>query len=124
MRCSINKILISSWQWIYSAVILLKFCLWLYCRRFKRSPIAQALAQDHINDVGSNAVALAAYLVASEFPNLSLLDPIGAIVISLWIIWSWYDTGEYPLCFYIHCRYVQIYKSVHIYKVHVHYCID
>ena len=84
---------------IYSAVIFLKFCLWLYCRRFKKSPIARALAQDHINDVGSNSVALVALVIASEFPNLSLLDPIGAIIISLWIIWSWYDTGKYSLCF-------------------------
>ena len=84
---------------IYSAVIFLKFCLWLYCRQFRKSPIAQALAQDHINDVGSNSVALAALVVASEFPKLSLLDPVGAIIISLWIIWSWYDTGKYAMCF-------------------------
>lgn len=75
-------------------MIFLKFALWLYCRRFKHSPIAQALAQDHINDVGSNVVALIALIIASYYPSLSWLDPVGAIVISLWIIWSWYETGK------------------------------
>jgi len=79
---------------MYKGVIFLKFCLWLYCRKFKYSPIARALAQDHINDVGSNAVALIVMIIAAYFPNLSFLDPVGAIVISLWIIWSWYCTGK------------------------------
>lgn len=79
---------------LLTAVIFLKFCLWLYCRRFTRSPIAMALAQDHINDVGSNTIALIALVIASEFPKLSWLDPVGAIVISMWIIWSWYCTGR------------------------------
>merc|ERR1719361_1863627 len=79
---------------LLATVIFLKFCLWIYCRRFNRNPIASALAQDHLNDVGSNTVALIALVIASEFPNLSWLDPVGAIVISLWIIWSWYCTGR------------------------------
>ena len=41
-------------------VIALKFGLWLYCKQFKHSPIAMALAEDHSNDVFSNAVALIA----------------------------------------------------------------
>ena len=77
----------------YIAVIFLKFCLWIYCRRYKQ-PIVQALAQDHINDVGSNIVALIALIIASYNSDLSWLDPVGAIVISLWIIWSWYQTGK------------------------------
>jgi len=79
---------------LLATVIFLKFCLWIYCRRFNRNPIASALAQDHLNDVGSNSVALIALVVASEFPKLSWLDPVGAIVISLWIIWSWFETGR------------------------------
>jgi len=75
-------------------VIFLKFCLWLFCRRFTYSPIAMALAQDHLNDVLSNAVAFVVLFIAARYPNLSWLDPTGAIVISLWIIWSWYGTAK------------------------------
>ena len=75
-------------------VVFLKFCLWVYCRQFTHSPIAQALAQDHINDVYSNAIALVVIFIASYLPHLSYLDPAGAICISLWIIWSWYSTGK------------------------------
>eukprot|EP01083_Nonionella_stella_P007067 20411_1 len=79
---------------LLSAVIFLKFCLWIYCRRFTHSPIARALAQDHINDVGSNVIALVVMVVAGYYPHLSWLDPAGAVVISFWIIWSWYLTGK------------------------------
>merc|ERR1712154_314157 len=71
-----------------------KFCLWIYCRQFKHSPIVQALAQDHINDVWSNTVALIVIFIVSYYPNLYWMDPAGAICISLWIIWSWYSTGK------------------------------
>ena len=39
-------------------VIVLKVILWLFCRSYKDQPIALALAEDHINDVLSNTVAL------------------------------------------------------------------
>ncbi len=75
-------------------VIFLKFILWIYCRQFKHSPIAQALAQDHINDVASNIVALIVMIISSGWTALSWLDPVGAVVISIWIIYSWYETGK------------------------------
>eukprot|EP01083_Nonionella_stella_P184325 668850_1 len=34
------------------------------------------------------------YAVAGYYPHLSWLDPAGAVVISFWIIWSWYLTGK------------------------------
>mmetsp|Transcript_12547 Transcript_12547/g.25437 ORF Transcript_12547/g.25437 Transcript_12547/m.25437 type:complete len:495 (+) Transcript_12547:143-1627(+) len=54
----------------------------------------EALAQDHWNDCLSNAVAAMALLFALSNEHFWILDPIGAIVISLYIIFSWYSTGK------------------------------
>jgi len=54
----------------------------------------EALAQDHWNDCLSNVVAAIALLCTLSNEHLWLLDPIGAIVISLYIIFSWYSTGK------------------------------
>jgi divalent metal cation (Fe/Co/Zn/Cd) transporter len=40
---------------ILSAVIFIKFCLWIVCRRFTSSSSILALAQDHRNDVFFNS---------------------------------------------------------------------
>ena len=57
-------------------------------------PTLEALAQDHWNDALSNAVAAAALFAALLSPDLWFLDPIGAILISVYIIYSWYETGK------------------------------
>lgn len=57
-------------------------------------PTLEALAQDHWNDALSNAVAAGALLAALKAPGLWFLDPIGAICISFYIIWSWFETGK------------------------------
>jgi cation diffusion facilitator family transporter len=57
-------------------------------------PTLSALAQDHWNDCLSNVVAAAALLAALQAQRLWFLDPVGAIVISLYIIWSWFETGK------------------------------
>lgn len=57
-------------------------------------PTLEALAQDHWNDALSNAVAAGALLAALQAPKLWFLDPVGAVLISLYIIWSWYETGK------------------------------
>ena len=57
-------------------------------------PTLEALAQDHWNDALSNAVAAAALVAALISKDLWFLDPVGAIVISLYIIYSWYETGK------------------------------
>lgn len=57
-------------------------------------PTMEALSQDHFNDALSNAVAAVALLFALRSPSLWFLDPIGAIIISLYIIYSWYQTGQ------------------------------
>ena len=57
-------------------------------------PTLEALAQDHLNDALSNSVAAVALLFALREPSLWFLDPVGAIIISLYIIYSWYVTGK------------------------------
>lgn len=57
-------------------------------------PTLEALAQDHWNDTLSNAVAAGALFAALLAPDLWFLDPIGAVFISVYIIYSWYETGK------------------------------
>jgi cation diffusion facilitator family transporter len=57
-------------------------------------PTLEALAQDHWNDCLSNGVAVVALVVTMYDRNLWFLDPIGAIIISLYIIYSWYTMGK------------------------------
>ena len=54
----------------------------------------EAVAQDHWNDCLSNAVAAVALILALSNKRLWCLDPFGAIIISLYIIYSWYETGK------------------------------
>ena len=54
----------------------------------------EALAQDHLNDGLSNFVAAVALLAAMSSSSLWWVDPLGAIIISFYIIHSWYTTGK------------------------------
>lgn len=54
----------------------------------------EAVALDHWNDCLSNAVAAVALVLALSNEHLWCLDSIGAIIISLYIINSWYSTGK------------------------------
>ena len=94
------------------AVVVIKLALWALCNRAARTrivssiktpgkqsvkvadPTLEALAQDHFNDCLSNAVAAIALLFALKSEKLWFLDPVGAILISLYIIYSWYETGK------------------------------
>ena len=48
-----------------------------------------ALAEDHRNDIISNLGAIAFGAIASISQKVWWFDPLGAILISLYIIWSW-----------------------------------
>jgi cation diffusion facilitator family transporter len=56
-------------------------------------PTMEALSQDHFNDALSNTVAAVSLLFALRSPSLWFLDPLGAIMISVYIIYSWFQTG-------------------------------
>lgn len=57
-------------------------------------PTLEALSQDHYNDSLSNGIAAVALVLSLYSPNLWFVDPFGAILISLYIIYSWYHTGK------------------------------
>ncbi|KAG4947642.1 hypothetical protein JHK87_043649 [Glycine soja] len=70
-------------------VTVVKFILMVYCRRFKNE-IIRAYAQDHLFDVITNSVGLAAAVLAVKF--YWWIDPTGAIVIALYTINTWTKT--------------------------------
>ena len=57
-------------------------------------PTLDALAQDHFNDALSNSVAAIALFCALRNAKLWYLDPIGAILISVYILYSWFAMGR------------------------------
>ncbi|CAF4207434.1 unnamed protein product, partial [Rotaria sordida] len=74
--------------------IVSKAILFLLCYRLK-TPTMSALSSDHRNDVCSNIVALFCGLIGSfAYRNkisqeAIVIDPIGAVLISLYIIITW-----------------------------------
>eukprot|EP00976_Prorocentrum_cordatum_P006238 124861-Prorocentrum_minimum.AAC.1 len=58
------------------------------------SGTALALAEDHRNDVLSNLAAITTSSIAGAYSNLWYIDPIGAVMISLYIIWCWVTIGN------------------------------
>ncbi|KAI9323321.1 hypothetical protein BX666DRAFT_1885717 [Dichotomocladium elegans] len=68
--------------------IIIKGLLWLWCRSIKGSSSVAALAQDHENDVVFN-VASTLFPVAAVWAKWPWLDPVGAILLSVYIIYEW-----------------------------------
>ncbi|KDO21523.1 hypothetical protein SPRG_12487 [Saprolegnia parasitica CBS 223.65] len=80
---------------VLAIAIVVKLILWFLCAQIAHvSPSAAALAQDHRNDVFSNAVAVTTSMIAHYNVEMWYLDPIGAICISIYITWSWLETGK------------------------------
>ncbi|TDH69585.1 hypothetical protein CCR75_008273 [Bremia lactucae] len=75
--------------------IVMKLLLWYVCAKIaSHSSSADALAQDHRNDVFSNSVAVTAAFVSHSFMRLWYLDSVGAMLISVYIAISWLATGK------------------------------
>lgn len=73
------------------ATVLSKALLWVYCAAVEEdSSTALALAEDHANDVASNTVAILACGLATWRSSLWWADPVGAILISLYICNAWF----------------------------------
>lgn len=76
---------------IIGGTVLIKVALFLYCKHVKKRS-TDVLAQDHRNDVISNLFALGfGYIGYKVWSNA---DPLGAILISLYIVIGWYKTGK------------------------------
>lgn len=90
--------------WSMLTIVVVKFLLLLLCQyacrdkqmngKWLTDPTLEALSQDHLNDALSNAIAAVALLFALSTPSLWYLDPAGAILISVYIIYSWYTTAK------------------------------
>ncbi|XP_019425004.1 PREDICTED: metal tolerance protein 9-like [Lupinus angustifolius] len=74
---------------IMTFATVVKFILMVYCRRFKNE-IVRAYAQDHLFDVITNSVGLAAAVLSVKFAWW--IDPTGAILIALYTINTWANT--------------------------------
>uniref|UniRef100_A0A6B2LBL0 Uncharacterized protein n=1 Tax=Arcella intermedia TaxID=1963864 RepID=A0A6B2LBL0_9EUKA len=75
---------------LVALVIVIKFGLWLVCRR-GNSVTLKALAQDHLNDIFTNMVGIVCGIVGYYF--WPLLDPIGGLVLGVFIMSNWAKTG-------------------------------
>ncbi|GLD99520.1 hypothetical protein PINS_up008246 [Pythium insidiosum] len=82
---------------IAGLTITTKVFLNLYARwvlRTHTSPAVEAIMEDNRNDVMSNSFAVAAYIIASVRENLWFVDPAGAILIFLLIMFAWGRMGK------------------------------
>ena len=78
-------------------VILCKFSLWMYCRRYNASPIVKTLSEDHFNDILSTFLSLGAFIISTnetlnpsgKNKGLLCIDQIGAIMVGIYIIYGW-----------------------------------
>ena len=76
---------------ILMITIVLKFFLWMYCRTVKGSEAVNALALDHRNDVVSNIFGVTTALLGYHYRWW--IDPMGAVCISLYLMFIWFRTG-------------------------------
>jgi cation diffusion facilitator family transporter len=80
---------------LMSAAIVIKACLFVYCFRLRHvSHSMYILAEDHRNDVLSNTVALSAAAFAYAHPDGWWVDPVGAVLISVYIFLRWVHLGR------------------------------
>eukprot|EP00112_Aurelia_sp_Birch-Aquarium-sp1_P004185 Seg1474.5 transcript_id=Seg1474.5/GoldUCD/mRNA.D3Y31 product="Metal tolerance protein 10" protein_id=Seg1474.5/GoldUCD/D3Y31 len=75
---------------LVAVTIVTKLVLYLYCRRYD-TPSTKALATDHLNDTVSNSFALLFGALGSYVWKYA--DPIGAMIISIYIFYNWWKTG-------------------------------
>lgn len=74
-------------------IVITKTILWLWCRTINESTSVQALAQDHSNDILFNIVTTIIAIIASK--TVYFIDPTGAIILSIYIIFNWIKTALY-----------------------------
>lgn len=87
---------------LMAATVGVKIVLWVVCEKFGHSPAIRAVSVDQRNDVFSNTASLlfsglasrlAPHLGEKRFEQLKYLDPIGALLIGLYIMNSWRTIG-------------------------------
>merc|ERR1712137_126314 len=85
-------LMVDKWTMIVLFITIgMKFCLWLYCRTVSGSEAVSALALDHRNDVVSNLFGVTTAMLGYHYKWW--IDPLGAIFISLYLMFIWACTG-------------------------------
>mmetsp|Transcript_33462 Transcript_33462/g.83397 ORF Transcript_33462/g.83397 Transcript_33462/m.83397 type:complete len:403 (-) Transcript_33462:308-1516(-) len=82
--------------WLLCATVVVKLALYVWCKMVygqTHNVTIDAVATDNLNDVMSNATAVVAALLTQVSTSLWVSDPVGAIIISVYIIVSWTRTG-------------------------------
>ncbi|KAL4906214.1 hypothetical protein BDW74DRAFT_151523 [Aspergillus multicolor] len=72
---------------IMGSTVVVKALCWFWCRLINNSSV-QALAQDAMTDVVFNFFSIVFPLVGG-LTNTWYLDPLGGLVLSIYIIWNW-----------------------------------
>jgi cation diffusion facilitator family transporter len=75
---------------LVALTVVVKILLMIHCRAHD-TPETRALSVDHQNDSVSNSVALVCSILAERY--WAPIDPLGAIALSLFIIYSWTSEG-------------------------------
>ncbi|RAK71878.1 cation diffusion facilitator family transporter [Aspergillus fijiensis CBS 313.89] len=77
---------------VMASTVVIKLICWFWCRLIKNSSV-QALAQDAMTDVVFNLASILFPLVGS-FTNTWFIDPLGGLLLSLYVIWNWSGTAS------------------------------
>jgi cation diffusion facilitator family transporter len=88
---------------VLGIVIVVKLCLYFLCKYIQHrimqlsggriNHTVEAMYEDHINDVVSNAFALVIALISSNYNSVWVLDPLGALLIAAIIMKGWLQKG-------------------------------
>mmetsp|Transcript_2479 Transcript_2479/g.5150 ORF Transcript_2479/g.5150 Transcript_2479/m.5150 type:complete len:308 (+) Transcript_2479:306-1229(+) len=78
---------------LLGGVIVVKLVLWIVCRQVQ-SVSAQAYADDHRNDVLTNAFSLVSSLIIFFLPDFWWMDPLSATILALYILINWTKTAR------------------------------
>ncbi|CAR66338.1 DEHA2F13244p [Debaryomyces hansenii CBS767] len=116
---------------IMTTTILCKIGCWVWCSKSKSSSV-QALAQDAMTDIIFNFVSLI-MPAAGHYLNVWWLDPLGALLLSVYIIVSWSKTAfehienltgavasplDYKVILYLSYRFAESIKQITSLKVY------
>lgn len=111
--------------------IFTKIGAWIWCSKSKSSSV-QALAQDAMTDIVFNTVSLLMPALGSYF-NIWWLDPLGALLLSIYVIVSWCMTAfehidnltgaianqtDYKIVLYLAYRFAEPIKQITSLKVY------
>ncbi|PYH92076.1 hypothetical protein BO71DRAFT_384280 [Aspergillus ellipticus CBS 707.79] len=77
---------------VMASTVIVKLICWFWCRLIRNSSV-QALAQDAMTDVVFNLFSILFPLIGS-FTNTWWADPLGGLLLSLYIIYNWSATAN------------------------------